>query len=178
MCYNILGDSMKTKNTKNNVRIENSSDEIKKLVVLILIVTAFFFIFYGITVLILKKDNKQTEEIKEVTKIDYEKILVSQILTQPENNYYVIVTIENDANNTTYESLIEKYYEKSNHKKIYSINLDDPMNKTFIGDKTNLQGEVKNFKFEKSTLLEVEQKTIKAIFDGSTDILEKLNNLE
>lgn len=176
MCYNVLGDSMKNK--MNNVKVENPTDEIKKLLILILIVTAFFFIFYGLTVLILKKDNKEEEKVEEVTKIDYEKILVSQILSQPENNYYVILTIEKDANNTTYESLIESYYKKENHKKVYKVNLNDPMNSTFLGDKTNLQGEIKNFKFEKSTLLEIEDKTIKSIFDGSTDILEKLNNLE
>ena len=179
MCYNDFGDNMsmqkKIKNVNNNVEVENTNDELKKLVVLILVVTGFFFIFYGITVLILNKDKK---EDVEVTQIDFEKILVSQILEQPENNYYVIATIENDANNSTYKSLIEEYYKKEDHKKIYSINLNDPLNKSFIGDKTNLQGEVKNFKFEKSTLLEIEEKTIKNISEGSTDILEKLNNLE
>ena len=49
MCYNDFGDNMsmqkKIKSTNNNVEVENTNDELKKLIVLILVVTAFFFIF-------------------------------------------------------------------------------------------------------------------------------------
>ena len=173
-----MGFQRKLKKINNsNIEKVNTTDELKKLVLLILLVTTFFFIFYGITVLILNKDEEK-KETTEITQIDYEQILVTQILTQPEKNYYVIAKVENDANNSTYESLIESYYENKEHKKVYRINLNDAMNKSFIGDKTDLQGDVKNFKFEKATLLEIEDKTIKNITEGSTDILEKLKNLE
>ena len=155
-----------------------NSNEIKNLVKLVLAVTVVFFIFYGITILVLKKDNNNETKKEEQTQIDLEKILISQMLSQPENNYYVLITIEKDANNTTYNSLKEEYYKKENHKKIYLSNLSDPMNKTFVGDETNLQGDIKNFKFDKSTLVEIESASIKSITEGSADILEKLNNLE
>lgn len=173
---------MQNKIKKTSVTTEETqtSNDMKKLLILVLVVTAIFFIFYGITILIMKKDkNKETDpEKNEVTKIDMENILINQILEQPEEKYYVLLTIENDANNTTYESLKEEYYKKEDHLKIYRANINDPMNKMFVGDETTLQGEVKDFRFSKSTLVEIENKTIKTITEGSTDILAKLNDMK
>ena len=156
--------------------VENSI-EIKKLLLLVLVVTAIFFIFYGITILVLKKDKEDSKKEDIVTQIDFNKILVSQLLEQPEENYYVLLTIENDANKTTYDSLIEEYYKIETHKKIYYANLNDPLNKSFMGDKTSLEGNVKDFKFDKSALVEIESGSIKSIYEGSTDILEHLNSI-
>ena len=156
--------------------VENSI-EIKKLLILVLVVTAIFFIFYGITILVLKKDKEDSKKEDIVTQIDFNKVLVSQLLEQPEENYYVLLTIENDANKTTYDSLIEEYYKIETHKKIYYANLNDPLNKSFMGDKTSLEGNVKDFKFDKSTLVEIESGSIKSIYEGSTDILEHLNSI-
>ena len=158
---------------------KESENEIKKLIILVLIVTAIFFIFYGITILIMKKNKTESTEPKEeVTHIDMDMILINQLLSQPEDNYYVLLTIENDSNNTTYESLKEEYYKVENHKKIYNANINDPMNKSFVGDETVLEGELKDFKFEKSTLLEIENGSIKNKYIGSTEILSKLSELE
>lgn len=167
---------MQNINKKTDNIEQTNTDQIKKLIILVLTVTAIFFIFYGITILVLNNDNKKEKSTE--THIDLEKILISQILSQPENDYYVLITIEKDANNGTYNSLKEEYYKKENHKKIYLANLNDPMNKSFIGDEISLQGDVKNFRFDKSTLLEIENTTIKSITEGSQDILEKLNNME
>ena len=171
---NKIKNEMKVKIEEKN----ENENEIKKLIILVLIVTAIFFIFYGITILITKKDKTKVEPKEEVTHIDMNKILINQLLTQPEDNYYVLLTIENDSNNTTYESLKEEYYKKENHKKIYNANLNDPMNKTFLGDETKLEGELKEFKFEKSTLVEIENGSIKNKYIGSTEILSKLGEME
>ena len=125
-----------------------------------------------------KNKTESTEPKEEVTHIDMDMILINQLLSQPEDNYYVLLTIENDSNNTTYESLKEEYYKVENHKKIYNANINDPMNKSFVGDETVLEGELKDFKFEKSTLLEIENGSIKNKYIGSTEILSKLSELE
>jgi hypothetical protein len=98
-------------------------------------------------------------------------------LSQPESNYYVLLTIKNDENNETYNSFKETYYKKEGHKIIYQVDLSDPMNKSYLGDETTLQGDVKDFKFKNSVLLEIENGTIKTILDGSTDIISKLREL-
>ena len=166
----------KIKNINNNKEDEIKNNDLKKLLYLVLGVAVVFFIFYGITLLILKKDEVKQEETK--TEIDLNQILISQLFEQPESHYYVLVTISNDANNNTYESLKEEYYKKENHLIIYKANLNDPLNSSFAGDKTDLQGNIKNVKFNKSTLVEIEDKTIKSIFEGSQDILEKLNSMK
>ena len=166
----------KIKNTNNQNESELQNNDLKKLLYLALGVTVVFFIFYGITLLILKKDEEKT--VSTPTQIDISQILISQLFDQPENHYYVLVTISNDANNNTYESLKEEYYKKTDHLIIYKANINDPLNSSFVGDQNNLQGNIKNFKFSKSTLIEIEDKTIKSIFEGSSDILEKLNSMK
>lgn len=166
----------KIKNVNNKKEEELRNNDIKKLIFLALGVTLVFFIFYGITYLVLKRNDENIQETK--TEIDLNKILISHLFEQPEENYYVLVTIQNDANNNTYESLKEDYYKKDNHLKIYNANLDDPLNSSYVGDTTDLQGEIKNFKFSKSTLVEIENKSIKSIYNGSSEILEKLNSIK
>jgi len=165
----------KIKNINNNKESELRNNDLKKLLYLALGVTIVFFIFYGITLIVLKNEDKT---IQTKTEIDLNQILISQLFDQPESHYYVLITIANDANNNTYESLKKEYYKKEDHLIIYNANLNDPLNKSFEGDKTDLQGNIKNFKISKSTLIEIEDKTIKSIFEGSQDILEKLNSIK
>jgi len=163
------------KNKKDSKKeIINEKNEIKNLVLLVLCVTIIFFMFYGLTVLIMKKDK----EVKNIDKIDFNQILISDLLAQPDKNYYVLITIENDQNKSTYDSLKEEYYKKENHKTIYNANLNDPLNKLFVGDTTSLEGNVLDFRFDKSTLVEIEEGTIKSIYEGSIDILAKLNDIK
>lgn len=163
------------KNKKDSKKeIINEKNEIKNLVLLVLCVTIIFFMFYGLTLLIMKKDNG----IKNTNKIDFNQILISHLLNQPDKNYYVLVTIENDQNNNTYDSLKEEYYKKENHKMIYNANLNDPLNKLFVGDTTSLEGNILDFRFDKSTLVEIEDGIVKGIYEGSTDILAKLNDIK
>ena len=163
------------KNKKDSKKeIINEKNEIKNLVLLVLCVTIIFFMFYGLTLLIMKKDNG----IKNTNKIDFNQILISHLLNQPDKNYYVLVTIENDQNNNTYDSLKEEYYKKEGHKTIYNANLNDPLNKLFVGDTTSLEGNILDFRFDKSTLVEIEDGIVKGIYEGSTDILAKLNDIK
>ena len=75
---------------ENEYKIQNL---IKMVVILVLIVA----IFYGLTIIITK--NKQQPENNETpgnTEIQYDEILIGDIYNQNENEYYVLVELEEE----------------------------------------------------------------------------------
>ncbi len=171
--------SMKKKIIKKNISNKETqnieSNELKKLAFLVIIVLAVFLAFYGITCLIL---NKNDEEIIIPTEIQYDEILLTKLLEQGEKSYYVLVTTENDSNKNLYNTYKTNYYKLEKHDKIYDSNLSNIFNKAFLSDKTNTKiKNINELKLSQSILIKIDNKKISKVYDGSDAIIEQFKNM-
>lgn len=161
--------------TKSNTL--DSSNEITNLIKIILIVTAVFLIFYGITVLVTK--NKRPEKApQEEPIIQYDEILLGNLLQQPNKEYYVLVTLEDDQYASAYTTYLSTYASKKGHLRAYKANLDSGFNKTYKAEQshTNITN-IKDLKLKGSTLLKIRSKKIVAAYEGNAKIIEHLKTL-
>ena len=152
---------------------------IKQLILFILIIMITLGLFYGITTLVLeKKNNKKvdnTEEANNDVTIDYNTILAKNILSQSQEAYYVLASFTEDSNVTEYKNELDKYKTKEKSLKVYVVDLNSAFNKAYVSDESNLTGE--NITFKETTLIKVENKQIKEVFEGKDEITKALSAL-
>lgn len=107
----------KTKTVKKNY---DNGTEVSKLVKLVIIVTVIFVIFYGITVLVNKKEeNPGNNSNGQTVSIQYDEILIGNILTQPNDEYYVMIYDSDDTNSVVYNSYLQLYQQKRDALRYY-----------------------------------------------------------
>ena len=183
LCYNDFGDKMKQKKDKRkkqNNSVFSTDNEMAKLVLLIVIVAIAFAIFYVITLFVVNKNEKSeaTEEIQETT-IQYEKILVSSILTKQEKEYYVLVYKKDDKYLDTYKNYLSYYkMAKTDALPYYYVELDSQFNKQFVSSESNLNVEqAKDLRFSQTTLMRIKDKKIASTYEGKDNITGKLSRM-
>lgn len=167
------------KQTKTNNSFFSSDNEMAKLILLVVIVALAFAIFYIITLFVIKKDDTKTpeEETKEVT-IQYEKILIGNILNQKENEYYVLVYKDKDQYVDLYKGYLSYYQSKEESVPYYFAELDNIFNKDFYAEKSNLDVEdFKQIKFSQTTLLRIKDGKVISTYEGKDNITGKLSRM-
>lgn len=157
---------------KNNKKIKtanySSGDEFGKLIKLIIIVTVIFVVFYGITFLVNKEKEKE-EETSNSAKIQYDNILIGNILDQPNDEYYVMIYDENDYNTVVYETYLNLYKQKEDSIRYYTADLTNYLNSSFVSDKSNFDIEdIKDLKIKTSTLLKIKKGKIEKHYTGDS----------
>lgn len=166
--------------TKNN-SIFSSDNEMAKLILLIVIVAIAFAIFYVITLFVVKKDEKQTNTQPETTEatIQYQKILVSNILSQKETEYYVLAYKSDDKYLEAYKNNLTYYaMTKEDSVPYYYVELDNSLNKSFITEKSKLNVEsAKDLRFSQTTLLRIKEGKIISTYEGKDNITGKLDRM-
>ena len=94
----------KAKNKKTNENIV-STNELTNLIKIIVIVCVVLLAFYFITVFVNKKAKTNTNNNEDtVAIIQYDKIMVGEILNRPQTEYYVLVKNSDDINSNLYQS--------------------------------------------------------------------------
>jgi len=167
--------SRKKLNNKKERNIQTASDNytVKNIVITLLIVVALFAIFYCITVLVL--DNKEKEQ--ETTEYTYEKskIIVSQLLSKPEERYYVLATLTNGEENM--KNIYESYYYEylmTEDTVLYYIDLNDSMNSKFVSDTNNITENLDKITLSQDTFFVIENGKIKENYSGYSSIVQYL----
>lgn len=152
----------------------SSENEIGKLIKIVVVLVLIFLGFYLLTVFINKEDEveKQPEEVK----IQYDNILVGNILTQPNDSYFVLVYASNDTNVDIYNGYLSNY--TTNAIRVYYATLDSPYNQRFIGEETNTKIKtIDDLKLKGTTLLKIEKGKITKTLDTADGIKEYLKEL-
>ena len=161
---------------KNKEIMPTTNNEMVKLVKIVLLITAIFLIFYGITLLVTEKKAEETP-VTEAT-IQYDEILLSSLFEQPNNEYYVLVTKEDDDYLGVYSVYTSKYQSKENKLRLYSANLSNGFNSSYEAEESNTNTtKIEELKLKDSTLLKISNKKIVASYEGSTKIIEHLKNI-
>ena len=162
--------------TKEN----DSGEEIGKLIKIVIIIVMVFGLFSVITHFVNKKndgsnnDNNKKEEII----INYDKILISDLLNQSAKEYYVLVSKEKDAYLNVYSSYFNLYKNKESALHVFSANLDDIFNANFVAEESNLNtNNISDIKFKKTTLVKIKDNKIVISYEGSEKIIEHLKQI-
>lgn len=179
--YNETGDIMgkiklimKNVNSKQNKESVLQQSEIKNLIIIVLIIVAIFFIFYGITAIIDPGNKPKNPEIVEET-IQYNEIMVGQILNRSDKNYYVLVINNENEYNGLYESYLDMYVSKNKDGKYYTVDLDNAFNQKYRGESTLLKGnDVSLFKFSDTTLIKIKNQKIDKVYAEKDEIVTAL----
>ncbi|MBP3766584.1 MAG: hypothetical protein J6G98_05330 [Bacilli bacterium] len=154
---------------------------IKELITFIIIILVVLGIFYGITVLVTnKKNNTKSSDTststEENTKIDYEKILAQNALSQKDENYFVYAYTNSDENVSTYNNDLVTYKNKEDALKVYYVELDNAFNKNNFASESNFEdGKVI---FKATTLLKVNNGSIVEKYETKEEITNALTSLK
>ena len=141
---------------------------IKKAIIGLVVVVVIIGLFYGITALIVNNKKDKNEEINQdtpETNIQYEEIIVSNILKQTPVDYYVLATTNSDDNYRQYISDFTTYTTKKNALPTYRIDLDNSFNKKYLQETSNFDNELPVF--SGCTLIRVTEGAISEIHESS-----------
>ncbi len=159
------------KNSKNNAS-EMEMGNLFKIILVILVVFGVFYIF----TYYLQKDKKTTnvEKPNTITTIQYDEILIGNILNQSESDYYVLI-----VNKSDYDSRYKNYLSKSSAKsKFYYSLIDNGLNRSYITDNSNLMVEnIQDLKVSTTSLLKISNGKIVETYDGNSAVMEAIINI-
>lgn len=157
----------KGKQVKNNsvkISTTSSDNEFGKLIKLVIIVTLIFLVFYVITIFVNKKEEKKKTETPAT--IQYDEILIGNILNQQNETYYVLIQDKDDLNVPIYNAYISVYKKLSDTDRVYTATLNNPLNSRFVGEDVVFNVDnVKDLRFNKTAFIKVEKGKITAYYE-------------
>ena len=157
----------KTKKNVKNIKQNtyNNDTEISKLIKLIIVVSLIVLIFYGLTVM--KKKKKEVENPDTPASIQYDEILIGNVLKQPNEEYYVMIYDDEDYDTSLYSTYLDLYKQKDEAIRIYTSQLNNPLNQNFKAEKSNLDiSDISDLKVQSSTLLKINDGKIEEFYEG------------
>ena len=157
----------KTKKNVKNIKQNtyNNDTELSKLIKLIIVVSLIVLIFYGLTVLV--NQEKEVENPDTPASIQYDEILIGNVLKQPNEEYYVMIYDDEDYDTSLYSTYLDLYKQKDEAIRIYTSQLNNPLNQNFKAEKSNLDiSDISDLKIQSSTLLKINDGKIEEFYEG------------
>lgn len=146
-------------------KINDNEFSLVRLLKFVVIVVLAFAAFYAITVFVTNK--KETKKEKIESSIQYDEILIGEILNRDYDSYYVLVENEDNENNDYYY----QYVNSQNEKKVFYCDLSNSFNKKYKSTESNLSvTNIDEIKFSDTTLLYIEGGKIINAYENNEDI--------
>lgn len=167
----------KTKKNVKNIKQNtyNNDTEISKLIKLIIVVSLIVLIFYGLTVLV--NQEKEVENPDTPASIQYDEILIGNVLKQPNEEYYVMIYDDEDYDTSLYSTYLDLYKQKDEAIRIYTSQLNNPLNQNFKAEESNLDiSDISDLKVQSSTLLKINNGKIEEFYEGE-ELVEYLKEI-
>jgi hypothetical protein len=169
---------IKNKKQKDNYLIEEGNNySAKSIIIMVIIMIIVFVSFYFITIKVLenREDQSTVEDNTTVTEeYQSEKILFGQMLTRKENEYYVYAYDQKSKFYDLYEQYLKDYSSKDGALTVYRIDLNDGMNKSYVGDQTSIKDTLEGMQVSDITLFKIKDGKIDKYFTSSNDIAQEL----
>ena len=145
----------------------------KRVVIILLCVVLLFGLMYFLTTRILSKEVTKKRKQSEVTEstIQYEKILAGESFTMEQEEYYVVYY---DSTDTNLSSTIATYQAEKKDIKLYSVDLNDGMNKKYITDSDINTSSIENLKVKNPTLIHFKNKEVVDTITDENEIKDYL----
>ena len=170
------------KETSKKKKSNLSNNEFVKLLQLILIVTGIFLAFYLVTWLFTdNSDENKKEEDKPEVSIQYDEILMSNLLKQKDLEYYVLAYDAEDKYYDSYNMYIHKYSTQKDAKRVYTSILSNGFNKKFYDKELKESvidaADISKLKLKDTSLIRVRRGTIRNVYEGHEEIINFLSTL-
>lgn len=166
---------IKVKNKKNihyGKQETYFNEEFKKLAIIVGIVVLIFIVSYLVIGIFVTKEIKwfqKDAENETITTIQYKKILAGETFNQNQEEYYVIFSDSEKYNYPIYESLINNNMDK----KIYLVDLANPLNKSYISDTGNSSVQnISELRVKDDTLIKISNKSNVMYIEGKDSIID------
>ena len=168
-------------NKKEEKQIEKDIYSLKNLLFIVIIITVIFGAFYFVTTLVVNP-VQENDVNNTITEIDSTNITLNNLLNRTESEYYVLATKESNNSQVNYIMLynnyINEYTKDESSLPFYKVDLNDALNKNYIGEKSNISNEISEIKLNDEVLFKIKDGKIEKYFVGSKDILKFLSNLK
>ena len=170
------------KETSKKKKSNLSNNEFVKLLQLILIVTGIFLAFYLVTWLFTdNSDENEKEEEKPEVSIQYDEILMSNLLKQKDLEYYVLAYDAEDKYYDSYNMYINTYSTQKDAKRVYTSVLSNGFNKKFYDKELKESvidaADISKLKLKDTSLIRVRRGTIRNVYEGHEEIINFLSTL-
>ncbi len=167
------------KQARKQLYYNNSdSDELSKLIKIVLAVTLIIIVFYGVTVVVTNKAKEAAEEKnKQAVEIQYDSIMIGSMLNI-DGSYYVLIENDDDIRLSEYTTLIQTIKANDDAPTIYTADLSSTFNKSYLGEKSNYDSNMENFKVTGTVLVRVSNHKISNVYDNYDAIIKKLEELD
>ena len=170
------------KETSKKKKSNLSNNEFVKLLQLILIVTGIFLAFYLVTWLFTdNSDKNEKEEEKPEVSIQYDEILMSNLLKQKDLEYYVLAYDAEDKYYDSYNMYIYNYSTQKDAKRVYTSVLSNGFNKKFYDKELKESvidaADISKLKLKDTSLIRVRRGTIRNVYEGHEEIINFLSTL-
>ena len=171
---------MKSKKQKRNLYKTNNNSEMEysKIIKITIGVVLVLALTYFVTAIVsgeIKFGNKE-EVLKEETSIQYEEIMVGQMLNRSENEYYVLLFNFTDSFASYYLSLKDNYSLTDNALSFYIIDLEKHVNKDYVLKDGEYLVEkpvrLVDFKVTSPTIVKIKDKKVMERISGRDNILK------
>lgn len=172
----------KLKKQQHKEIIVNEEYSVKSMIKILSLLIIIFGAFYFVTTLLIKPKE---ENPNNPVVIDSSKIIMSQLFTRSNDEYYVLAVKESlygsayqETNYTEiYNNYIKEYKNKENPLPFYYIDLDDGLNKAFLGEKMNISNDITKIKLNNEVLFKIKNGKIENKYVGKEEIIDKLSKL-
>ena len=159
----------KEKIKKEKPELSDTEETIRSFIILLIIILVVIGITYYFTNL---GNNKNTNNTTNEITIQYDDISVGMILNRNEyKEYYVLAYFDDGTNAYEIENLIKEYSGDRLNTKLFTVDLNDPINKDFVttdNAKLNVTS-ADELLFKTDTLLHIKDgKIIKTYTDFSS----------
>lgn len=150
----------KIKKVKDKKYKNEDEQEISRFIKILLIVVVFILGVYFFTSTVVKKEYDINKNITK-GQISNTNIIVGNVLNRPQNEYYVLVYDTTSNKVAIYDTLLNLYTSKKDALRIYSIDLNNHLNKKYQSKSTNPNAEkIEDFKFGEITLLKIKNNKV------------------
>ena len=170
---------MKGKKQKRNLYKTNTSSEMEytKIIKIAIGVVLVLALTYFVTAIASGEIKFKKDEVKEEeTSIQYEEIIVGEMLNRNENEYYVLLFNFTDNFASYYLSLKDSYIQNDNSLPFYIIDLEKHINKDYVLSEEEKLIEKPNslteFKATSPTIVKIKDKKVVERIYGRESILK------
>lgn len=168
---------MKKKQKRNLYKTNNTDMEYSKIIKIAIGVIIIIGLTYFVTALVSGeiKFGKDKEEVKEETSIQYEEIMVGQMLNRSESEYYVLLFNFTDSFASYYLSLKDTYSQGDDALPFYIIDLEKHVNKEYVLEDGEYLIEkpvrLVDFKATSPTIVKIKDRKVVERISGRDNIL-------
>lgn len=148
--------------------------EVKKTIIIIVVAAVLLVGMYFLTTFILSNDSNDEDKVTE-NAIQYDEILAGESFNRSEDEYYVIYYDSSDEYSTV-SSLISSYQLNGSGTKLYSVDLSNGMNSSYVTDGDIVTDDALSLKVKATTLLKFDNHKVSEVITDISEINNILNS--